>query len=206
MKILEKSFDEFVENILSGTSIKLSFYVAERSMPTKFKDFERYATLKKYQRYEEYPNEYMQEYLNNRILNSSSKEEFINYCKNKNPIILKVKKRLKGGLAKLFEARDEIYKSLMQCDMIQNLAPGYFLGKEQLMRKLEELKYSNFMLSYKEALDISEKEEEVMEKIKLPNPKAFKNLMCYKNVYSEDIGAPKEFSKTFKYRKMFLNS
>jgi len=206
MKVLEKSFDGFLENIMSGANLKLAFYVAERPMPVKYKDFERYAKLKKYQRYEEYPDEYMREYLNTRVSSSNSREEFQNYNKNKNPIILKIKKRLKGGLTKLFEARDEIYKSLMQCDMLLNLAPGFCLGKDQLLQKLEELKYSNFMISYKEALDIDEKEEEVGEKIKLPNPKAFKSLMIHKKAFDDTLGVPKEFNKTFKYRKLLFSS
>jgi len=46
IKVLEKSFDEFVENIMTGANLKLAFYCIEKPMPSKFKDFERYMKLK----------------------------------------------------------------------------------------------------------------------------------------------------------------
>jgi len=204
IKILEKSFDNFVENIMTGANLKLAFYAVDKPLPTKYKDFERYVKLKKYQRYEAYPDEKTTEYLNAWISSTTEKDEFLNFQKNKHPLILKIKKRLKGGISKLFDAREEIYKALMQIDLLVNLAPGFCFGKEQLLQKLEEFKYSNFLLSYKEALDIDEKEVVFEEKIKLPNPKVFKNLLVKHKIQKEEDEATKEYSKIYKYRKLFF--
>jgi len=78
----------------------------------------------------------MREYLNAWISGSTNKDEFHNIQKNKHHLILKIKKRIKVGLSKLFDAREEIYKALMQIDLLVNLAPGFCFGKEQLLQKL----------------------------------------------------------------------
>ena len=46
LKILDKSFDWFVENILAGSNLKLAFYANEQKLPKTYKEFESYAKLK----------------------------------------------------------------------------------------------------------------------------------------------------------------
>lgn len=70
------------------------------------------------------------------------------------------------------------------------------------MQILEETKHSDFVISSKEALGISEEEIEVIETVKVPKQNIFKNYLVLQNLLSEDEKAPKQFQKKFKFRKL----
>jgi len=108
---------------------------------------------------------------------------------------------MKWALSKLFEAREEIYHSLMQWDLFIKYASHGYPTKESLLTVLEELKQSNFMITYQQALDILESEVEIEERIKIPNPNAYKNFIQKSYPDSEDQWKVKEFSEKYSYRK-----
>jgi len=116
--------------------------------------------------------------------------------------VMKIKKTIKSALGKLFDARDEIYRSLMDWELLMNMLHHPSLSKDSLLSKIQELRQSCFMISYKQALDIVEEEVEVEETIKLRNPNAYKNLLVKKNMIEETAEGPKEFSQKFSYKKL----
>ena len=91
MKVLEKSFDGFVENIMSGANLKLAFYIADKPMPTTFLALERFKKMKKFQKYEEYPDMHLREYLEWRANTITNREELYEHTKNKIVLVSKIK-------------------------------------------------------------------------------------------------------------------
>ena len=58
LKVLESSFDCFLENILSGSNIKIAFYACE-NFPKNYTEYQKYLKLKKYQQHEKYPDKHV---------------------------------------------------------------------------------------------------------------------------------------------------
>lgn len=58
LKVLESSFDWFLENILSGSHLKIAFYACE-DFPKNYTEYQKYLKLKKYQQHEKYPDEHV---------------------------------------------------------------------------------------------------------------------------------------------------
>ena len=63
VKILENSFDIFLENILSGPGLKQEFYAIDKNLPKSYIENESFLKMKKFQQYEKYPDDNVREYI-----------------------------------------------------------------------------------------------------------------------------------------------
>jgi len=202
IKLLEKSFDNFLENILTGAHFKLSFYVFGKEFPKNYTEYQKYSRLKKFQQHEKYPDEHIREFLKAKRKCLETREGFNNFVKNKVPIVLDIKKQMKEAISKLFEAKNMIFKALMQCDIYKLLYPNIKMTKADLIELLHEHKHSNFKVSYKEALDIVEENVQEEAVMNLPNPNSYKKIRIKQYGFSEEDHHPKFFKQTFSYRKL----
>mmetsp|Transcript_3044 Transcript_3044/g.2527 ORF Transcript_3044/g.2527 Transcript_3044/m.2527 type:complete len:156 (-) Transcript_3044:305-772(-) len=114
LKILESSFDTFLEGILIGNDFKTLFYAADKEIPQTFAECQSYLKLKKFQRFEKYPDEKLREFLDIKLPMFKSNNEYNNFILNKMEIMKSLKKELIQGLQKLFEGKEMVYKALMR--------------------------------------------------------------------------------------------
>lgn len=160
LEILEESFDQFLENTLMGRDFKGAFYACDKEFPTSYSDLISYSKMKKFQKHEKYPDEKVRDFIDVSCALMSSEEEYNNFLINKLPAIRETKKGLKKGITELFEAKQTIYKALMQNEVsCGTMEPK--LNKEKLISYLEAMKQGNLKITYREAFEIEEEEVEV---------------------------------------------
>ncbi len=116
------------------------------------------------------------------------------------PALKMIREEMKGAIQTLFSARRNIYKALMRLDLFMEFLPNLPLNREEIFQILEETKHSNFIISSKEALGISEEQVEITESMKVPKQAIYKNYLVLQNLLKEDEKAPKEFSKKYRIR------
>mmetsp|Transcript_526 Transcript_526/g.523 ORF Transcript_526/g.523 Transcript_526/m.523 type:complete len:124 (+) Transcript_526:982-1353(+) len=118
------------------------------------------------------------------------------------PALKMIREEMKDAIGTLFDARMNIYKTLMRLDLFMEFLPNLQLNREEILRILEETKHSNFVISSKEALGISEEEIEITETMEVPNKSIYKNYLKFQNLLAEKQRVPKQFKKTYKIRNL----
>ena len=117
LKVLENSFDMFLESILIGTDFKAVFYAADKELPQTFADCQSYLKMKKFQKFEKFPDEKLRDFLNTKLPLIEGNEEYNNFILNKMPLIKALKEEMREGISKLFEGKEIVYKALMKQDI-----------------------------------------------------------------------------------------
>ena len=149
VKELDKSFDNFLENIFTGSNFKLYFYAADKGFPKNYTDYMRYIKLKKFKQHEEFPDQYVRELINGAKSYVECREDFNHCTKNKFPLVIEIREEMKEAMSRLFKAKDDIYKGLMKCDLFTKFLPNFVMNRTKLLSLLEETKHSNFIMPYK---------------------------------------------------------
>ena len=114
LKILEETFDMFLESMLMGKDFKAAFYAADKIIPQTFAELQSYKKMKKFQKHEKYPDEKVRNFIDVNILTMQSEEEYNNYLLNKMPAIRKTKEEMKEGIKTLFAGKEIIYRALFR--------------------------------------------------------------------------------------------
>mmetsp|Transcript_14818 Transcript_14818/g.13025 ORF Transcript_14818/g.13025 Transcript_14818/m.13025 type:complete len:156 (+) Transcript_14818:206-673(+) len=117
LEILENSFDMFLENMLMGKDFKGSFYSCDKEIPQNFAEMQSYLKMKKFQKYDKYPDEKVRDFIDVNLCILNSEEEYKNFLTNKIPALKQTKEEMKVGINKLFEAKEIVYKALMRSEM-----------------------------------------------------------------------------------------
>ena len=205
IKLLENSFDMFLENILSGSPCKIIFYAVDKDIPQTHAEFQSFLKMKKYQTYEKYPDEALREFIGAKAKCLDTKEEFNNFLKNSIPIFKEMKQEMKQGIANMIVGKNQIYQALMKYDLHYNQHPHLFWNKLKLQGILDEMKHSSFKLSYKDSFDIKEKVETAHVEIPIPNPNAFKKMRIKILNLSPDEEHPNKLEKDYCYRNLEIS-
>lgn len=82
LKLLENSFDMFLENILSGAGFKMCFYAIDKSLPPEYEDYVSFNKMKKYQQHEKYPDENIREFVRIKSMVMNNKYDFNDFYNN----------------------------------------------------------------------------------------------------------------------------
>lgn len=204
VRILENSFDMFLENIISGPGVKQEFYSIDKDMPRTFSENQSFLKMKKYQQYEKYPDEIVREYIISKAGWVETKNEFNNDLENRMLMIRFLKEDMIEGIEKLFEGKEIIYKCLRKYDNLSLMKEGRKFDKESWLEFIRNMKVSNF--SYKDVFGIETIHKEVEESIAVPNPKILKKLRV--NTYGMEPSSnhPNVLKGKFKVRELVLAS
>ena len=202
MKILEGSFDMFLENILCGTDFKSLFYAADKELPNTFAEAQMYLRLKKFQKYEQFPDEKFRDFLDIKLPMIKNSIDYDHFIKNKMPIIKDIKNELKEGIFKLFEGKEIIYKALMKNDTLSQPHSGCILDKNNLLNYLEEMKQSNLGMTYKEAFDIKEEEVDIEVEVNILYPDLLEAMMVNSYGRTPDDNPPSAYIGKYKMQRL----
>mmetsp|Transcript_16828 Transcript_16828/g.14756 ORF Transcript_16828/g.14756 Transcript_16828/m.14756 type:complete len:222 (-) Transcript_16828:64-729(-) len=204
VKILDHSFDMFLENILSGPGIKQEFYSIDRDLPKNFTEIQSFMKMKKYQQYESIPDEYVREYLLAKQVCLNEKNEFNNEFKNKVVMIQSIKDEMKEGVNKLLQGKEEIYKSLRKYDVLHLMYEGRTFNKEIAINHINEMKQCATTLTYKDVFGIKTEEVDVTEEVLLPEPKVYKKLRVHTYGIDPKASHPSVLKGTWKVNRLVL--
>lgn len=172
LEILEQSFDQFLENTLMGKDFKGAFYSCDKDFPMSFTALQSYSKMKKFQKYEKYPDEKVRDFIDVSWALMPNEDAYNNFLINKLPAIRETKKALQEGITELFKAKQMIYKALMQNEVSCELMEPK-MTKDKLISYLEAMKQGNMKITYREAFEIQEEEVEVEMNYHLPCSKTF---------------------------------
>ena len=134
----------------------------DKKIPSTYKELERYTKLKKYQKYEEYPDEIVRDFIDS--LKESIKDDQTFSIGNKNLIkpAMKIKESLKVSLKSLLNSKNEIYQALIQADSIFNMETS--MNQTTFLSVLTNNQSKEFNIPLQEALGITEYEEGINDK------------------------------------------
>lgn len=97
LRIVDNSFDMLIENILSGSSLKLVLYVANKARPSNLKEYEEFKNMKKFEQYEKCPDETMRTVILNEANIFPEELHLENYLQNQLNINRRVYSKLEEG-------------------------------------------------------------------------------------------------------------
>ncbi|CAI2365236.1 unnamed protein product [Moneuplotes crassus] len=198
MKILDGSFDMFMENILCGTDFKSLFYSVDKDLPKTFAEAQAYLKMKKFQKYELYPDEKLRDFLDIKLPMIKTEEEYDHLMVNKLLIVRDIKEEIKEGIATLYKGKEIIYKALMKNDTLNGSYAWYKMDKVKILNYLEEMKHSNLKFTYKDAFDVKEEETEVEMRVNIPNPEIWSILTRMHAPENPDLQTMTEWAKSYK--------
>ena len=200
MKILENSFDIFLENILWGTDFKAVFYAADKQIPETWAECQSYLKLKKFQKYELYPDENVRDFLDIKLSATMSEEGYLNLVKNKMPILKEIKDEMRNGIFQLFKGKEMIYKALMKNNALNRTYATWKMDKKAFINYLEEMKHSNLKMTYREAFEIIEEEVDYEVKLEIPDPDALRAMKIVDFNACEDELVPSIYENKYKMK------
>lgn len=90
----------------------------------------------------------------------------------------------------------------MKYDMNFQLLFDRILDKNVMLSMMQEIKHSSFNISYKEALDVEEKQITVEEKLVLPDPQTHRRMRIKSLGIAAADEHPSEFTKSYTYKKL----
>jgi hypothetical protein len=134
LRIVENSFDMLIENMLSGSSLKLVLYVADQERPADLKGYEKFKNMKKFEQFEKVPDEITRTVLLNESEIFQDEVSLQNYLQNQIAINKRIKQKLEEGILKILEAKETIYEGLVQYDAVLNHHRFDLYGKEMLLK------------------------------------------------------------------------
>mmetsp|Transcript_13557 Transcript_13557/g.15712 ORF Transcript_13557/g.15712 Transcript_13557/m.15712 type:complete len:82 (+) Transcript_13557:496-741(+) len=76
--------------------------------------------MKKYKRHEVYPDPIVRKYIESNISMGLTNDQILNFSINQLPHLIEIKNEMKLGVSMLFEAKEQIYKSLMLHSLFKN--------------------------------------------------------------------------------------
>lgn len=76
-KLLDTCFDAVVDSILSS-GCKLLLYVSDKNRPKTKEDYVQFTKLKKFQKHEKYPDEYVHQFIDHILSQNLTDEQFEN--------------------------------------------------------------------------------------------------------------------------------
>ena len=79
---MENSFDMLIENMLSGSALKMELYKVGKKRPLSFAEFDEFKKMKKFERYEKYPDELIRMSIEIESEYFETEEQFESYVKN----------------------------------------------------------------------------------------------------------------------------
>ncbi|CAI2366652.1 unnamed protein product [Moneuplotes crassus] len=198
MKILDGSFDLFLENILCGTDFQSMFYAADKKMPSTFSEAQAYLRMKKFEKYEQYPDEKLRDFLDIKLPMISSEVEYDHMVHNKIPSILEIKNEIKDGIYYLHKGKEIIYKALMKNDTFSNTYSCFTMDKIQWLNYLEEMKHSNLKFTYKDAFDVKFEEIDVNMCYKIYKPEIWSALALSSVLNHPELASKIEWNSQYK--------
>jgi molecular chaperone GrpE (heat shock protein) len=199
LKLLENSFDMFLENIMSGSGFKMCIYAVDKDVPSKYEDYVSFNKMTKFQQHEKYPDNNISEFIRIKSMLFNNKYDFTDFYNNTLAIFRQAKTEIKEGISILNEGRIKIYKALMKYDMNYLLLSNRVLDKNVMLCMMQEIKHSWFNISYKEALDIEEKTEEVEQRLVISDPQAYRRMRIKSLGMAPTDEHPTEFLKKYTY-------
>ena len=175
-KIMENSFNMIIENMLCGEGIKLQLYGVDKNIPETREEYERYTKMKKYQQYEEYPDPLVRNYIEAVLSYGYNKDQFNHIIKNQKPALIKLKQEIKNAISMLFDAREQIYRSMINYSCFKKYFMAAALTKIQFLNSLDSIRHSDLKISHQKIFDIKSREVEVEAVFEVHDPKAFLKL------------------------------
>jgi len=111
IKILDNTFNSIVENMLSGGTKLMLYVIDKENMPKTAEEFINYSKLKKFEKYEKYPDPLVRKFIDSRTILNLTETQIHHFYKNQLPKLHEIKDEMRKGISMLFGARDQIYKS-----------------------------------------------------------------------------------------------
>jgi hypothetical protein len=96
--------------------------------------------MKKFEKHEKYPDEYVRTYVDEIVDMNYSKAQYDNLHENVHLPAIELKNEMKKGLNVLFEAKDMLYKSLMKLDLMKSKLMPAAVSKDQIMNLFKQMK------------------------------------------------------------------
>lgn len=117
IKLLDSCFQTIIENAMTE-NLKLILYCWDKPIPLKKSEYDRYSVMKKFEKFENYPDEHIRTFIDHNI-SHKLKTYHYNYLEwNIYPILKNLKNSLKDGLNSLFEAQNTIIQTRMKLEML----------------------------------------------------------------------------------------
>mmetsp|Transcript_25027 Transcript_25027/g.24763 ORF Transcript_25027/g.24763 Transcript_25027/m.24763 type:complete len:336 (+) Transcript_25027:302-1309(+) len=199
LQVLEQCFDQFLENTLMGWDFKACLYSCDKEFPKSFDELQKYARMKKYEKHDQYLDEKVRDFIDVNCSLMKTEEEYNNFLINKLPAIRETKRALQKGIKELFQAKQTIYKALIQ-NQVSCEAMEPTLDKNGFIAFLEAMKNSNMKITYREAFGIEEEEVDVDINYHFPCPTTFKKFTVTAMGSSPDSPEVEEVSGKYKIK------
>ena len=195
VKILENSFNSILENMLCWGN-KLFLYAVEKDLPKSKADYERYDKLKKFKRHEIYPDPLVRRFIETNIELNLSTDQFLNLYINQIPQLIEIKNEMKIGVNMLFEAKQQIYKSLMLNHVFKKKFMNPTICKAQLIHTLNDMKDFDLKVSYEQIFNVQKEDIEIERSIDIIDPEIYAKVTSW-DCEIDPSTLPKAFSDTF---------
>lgn len=197
VKILENSFKAILENMFCGGNKLLLYVIENKDLPKWKADYERYEKLKKFKRYELYPDPLVRKFIEDNIDLNLTDEQLLHLHANQIPQLIEIKKEMKIGMNMLFEAKEQIYKSLMLNHVFKKKFMNTWIWKEQLIHQLNYIKEVDIKVGYEQIFNVQKEEIEVERSIEIMDQEIYGQVTsCYQK--SKDYSKlPKFVSEKF---------
>lgn len=164
VKIMDNAFNSILENMMCGGGKFPLYLLAKDFIPTKT-DFEKFAKMKKFQRYENYPDPIIRKYMETHLHLNFSNEQYQHLVTNQLEKLKEVKVEMEKGISMLFEARNQIYKTCMLYDVYKKNFIGKSITKNQLVSYFKNMKDFEFKFGYEQIFNVRKEEADIEIKL-----------------------------------------
>ena len=127
--------------------------------------------MKKFEKHEKYPDPIVRAWIDIQLGMGYSKEQYNSLAINAMQKLKEVKKELKIGIQMLFEAKEQVCKSLMSMDLFKKNFLFKTWNKEQMISILEMFKNVDIKVSNEAVFDLTRENIKFTQRLDIPDPK-----------------------------------
>ena len=98
---------------------------------------------------------------------------------------------MKKGIQMLFDAKEQIYKSLMTHDLYKRFFLSKSITKEQYLIMFKDMKDWDVKLSYEQIFNVQKKNIDIDVTIDIPDPETFTKVNSMWEKHSDDPQMPR---------------
>ena len=171
IKILDNWFQNILENIASSSCKIMLYCMDHESMPKTKEEFDSFIYMKKFEKHEKYPDPIMRQFLESKVEQGLTKEQIQNEVDNVIPIWREIKVELWEGIAKLFETKEQLCKTLMKFDLFKKNLMYKIITKEQFIRNLENFRSFDISISNEQVFGMEKDYIKYEQRMDIPDPK-----------------------------------
>ena len=139
----------------------------------------------------------MRKFIEQTIELNMTNDQYLNFYINQIPHLVEIKNEMKVGINMLFEAKTQIYKSLMNHHLFKMKFMNPSICKEQLIRWLKDMKEVDLKISYEQIFNVQKEEIEITKRLDIIDSEVYANVTPDLNNEPDPNKWPKSVMQTF---------